>query len=312
MQSQCPPELGTLLGVVPVVRSLSRGPRTLTLPSLERWDTCLVASFDIVHAGPVERADRSRAWLEVEAADDRGTRYDAWFGGGLRDGGEHTRLIRKFTPPPDPSAGELLLTARLQLRRQADGFPPRHVDAWEDPEPWVFPVALGGTPPATGEDRQHGMDAPTLSTPASDGGLPELRRLRRVVPVVRSREDAGWAVTFIAAENYDDGFRLVFRLYGAGKAPTNPELALRLFDDRGNAYRSWGGGGNGEPTMGACDWRLAYLCAPALDPDSRELRVEIDEIRSTAVEPVDGEPQRGRLVVGEAAAGTWSFAVDLR
>lgn len=133
---------------------------------------------------------------------------------------------------------------------------------------------------------------------------PELRVLRGVIPVVQTREGAGWSITCISIELYDDGFSVVFRLYGAGK-PKNPDLALRVRDDRGNVYGVWGGGGTGEPTTTACHWRLSYDGVPRLDPASDELHIAVDEIRSTGYDST-GRPT-GELV----DAGSWTFSVKL-
>lgn len=312
MQTGLPPELGTLVGVVPVASSLRRGPWTMTLVSVERWSTCLVASFDVLCARPGDRMDLAHPSLDVEATDDRGVRYDGWFGGGygggLRDGGHRSRIICKFTPPLAASVDRLLVRGRLALKRQEIGPPPRQVVSREDPEPWVFAVALTETPPGRGRDDGGSATSPPTSPRREP---PELRRLRRVIPVVREASLADWRVTFVAVESYDDGFRLVFRLYGAGKAAATPDLKLRVGDDNGNDYAAWGGGGTGEPTLGACHWRQSYNCAPSLDA-GRALHVHIDEVRTTVFEPVPGDPARGRLAPGEATAGNCSFTVAVK
>ena len=134
---------------------------------------------------------------------------------------------------------------------------------------------------------------------------PQLRTLRRVIPVVQTQERAGWAITCIAAEAYDEGFRITLRVYGEGKAP-NADLALRVRDDRENDYHLWTGGGSGEPTTGACDWRLSFECALRLDPTSRELSISVDEVSSS-----EYDLQLHRLVTKQVDRGPWTFLAPL-
>lgn len=134
---------------------------------------------------------------------------------------------------------------------------------------------------------------------------PELRGLRRVIPIGQTQVNAGWTITGIALEAYEDGFRLTFRVYGPGKQP-DPELALRVRDDRGGAYWPWAAGGHGEPATDACDWRLSYACTPRLDELGQQLHVVVDEIQATGVDTAHHQ-----IVVEHADAGPWVFVIDL-
>lgn len=135
---------------------------------------------------------------------------------------------------------------------------------------------------------------------------PALRELRRVVPVGRVEEQGGWAITCLAAECYDDGIRVTFRVFHAGLWPCHPELALVVGDDRGGRYHHWGGGGNGAGNWGNCDWRVAYNCTPELDPQARELRLSIAAVQLLALNE-SGQ----RLVATESHPGSWEFVVPL-
>ena len=243
------PELGTLLDVVPVVETRQHGPWTLTLVSLERWDNCLVANVNLLHAEPF---DWSGGWLPplitLGAQDDRGERYDEWpggdYGGGLRDGGASFRTFRKFTPPPDPAVRELRFAIRLGREGPELGAMPPPPATNDNAEPWRIVVGIPLPPDAmpsspTVDGRGAGADrrCPAASTDRSarrgaavsvsdpSPEPPDLRLLRRVIPVVQTQEAVGWSITLIAVEAYDDGFILSFRLYGDGK-PSNPDLML--------------------------------------------------------------------------------------
>lgn len=135
---------------------------------------------------------------------------------------------------------------------------------------------------------------------------PELRELREVIPVAQTQTLGDWSITCLALERYEDGFKVRFRVFRPGLWPCNPMLALTVGDERGGAYRPWIGGGNGAANWVDCDWRLAHNCAPALDPQARELRVTIAEVQ--LVEP--DETQR-RLSVTQRYPGPWVFTIAL-
>jgi hypothetical protein len=154
MTMQEPPELHALEGVIPVVQTQTRGEWAVTLVSLERWDRGFVANVDIHHdtdslppspASPGDAPERLHPHLVLEAADDRGGRYQGWFGGdfgGSHHGRSRRRFVRVFTPPLDPAATGLRLAAHLQLQRQ-DPVQRRMVVVRSVPGPWTFTVSLG-------------------------------------------------------------------------------------------------------------------------------------------------------------------------
>ena len=135
---------------------------------------------------------------------------------------------------------------------------------------------------------------------------PLLRRVLRVVPVAQTREHGGWALTCIAVEAYDDGFRATFRVYRAGAGAVTPALPAAATDDRGGRYRAWPGGGTGLGPPPDCDWRLSVAFAPALDPAARELRLAIPELQEFRLDEA-----RRRLVSEVIQTGPWTFLVPL-
>ena len=138
---------------------------------------------------------------------------------------------------------------------------------------------------------------------------PRLRELRDVIPVGRTQTQPPWSVTCLAVERYEDGFKITFRILGAGLWPCHPQLALTVGDDQGGAYRHWGGGGNGATNWVDCDWRLAQICAPAVDPQARELRIIVAEVQRTeVVGPVTGVLD---VRVAQRHPGPWVFTITL-
>lgn len=141
--------------------------------------------------------------------------------------------------------------------------------------------------------------------------LPKLRELREVIPVGQTRTHEAWSITCLAVERYEDGFKLTFRVFGAGRWPCHPQLALTVDDDRGGEYRHWGSGGNPSGTTNwiDCDWRLAHICAPVVDPQAREVRLTIAEVQLTEVVG----PAVGLLDVRvtQRYPGPWTFTIAL-
>lgn len=79
---------------------------------------------------------------------------------------------------------------------------------------------------------------------------PQLRELQEVIPVGQTQAHQEWSITCLAVERYEDGFKITFRVFGAGLWPCHPTLALAVGDNLGGAYRHLGGG---NPT-GTTNW----------------------------------------------------------
>lgn len=137
---------------------------------------------------------------------------------------------------------------------------------------------------------------------------PELRELREVIPIAQIQAQGDWSITCLAVEDYEDGFKVTFRAFGAGLWPCHPQLALTVSDDRGGAYRHWGGGGNptGTTNWVDCDWRLAQICAPSVDPQARELRLTIAEVQLTELDEAQHQVR-----VTQSYLGPWVFTIAL-
>lgn len=136
--------------------------------------------------------------------------------------------------------------------------------------------------------------------------LPQLRELRGVIPVGQAQTHGAWTLTCLTVECYEDGFKPTFRVFGAGCWPCDPQLALVASDDQDGEYHHWGSGGNGAANFVDCDWRLAHVCAPALDPQARELRLTITEVGGTEYD----EATRS-LRVTQRYPGPWVFTIPL-
>lgn len=299
-----PSSLGALLRVVPVAATQRRGARTLSLAGVECWERCLLATFHLEQPAFDEWPIPTE--LAVEVVDDAGLRYAVAQerGGGGGDGRKvRYSFVVRLTPPPGHQATRLRLTALIERyvveEVMRDGGPSSEaVGIASDEEPWTFDVALRGegTPaPPVGD---HRPEASALST------------LRRVVPVVRTETRNGWVVTCIAAELWDDGWGVTFRVIHPGPGWWMPELVLWLSDGRGTKFRGIGGGagtcGHGPETDGG-EYRLARDFAPAVHPQSRELRLEIEGARLTPPRRFGGAP----LVERRSERWDWTWPVPL-
>jgi hypothetical protein len=135
---------------------------------------------------------------------------------------------------------------------------------------------------------------------------PQLTELQAVVPVEQVQTISNWAITCLALERYDDGFKLRFRVYRSGVWPCNPDMQIAVTDDRGTQYRAWMGGGTGMPDLQNCDWRVAYNINPPLDPLARTLHVAITEVRDLTYDQAER-----RLIVAETYPGPWQFTIAI-
>ena len=135
---------------------------------------------------------------------------------------------------------------------------------------------------------------------------PGLNTLVRALPVGTSQVHAGWTLTLIAVELWDNGFVANFRLHRAGcKGELNPTLALAARDDCGCRYRARLGASSGGGDADSYQWHLSYIFAPALDPAARELRVD------AALHLMDDEAPPRPAVEARTEPGPWSFTVGL-
>ncbi|HEX5504982.1 MAG TPA: Clp protease N-terminal domain-containing protein [Thermomicrobiales bacterium] len=134
---------------------------------------------------------------------------------------------------------------------------------------------------------------------------PLLRDLVGVLPVARTHERGGVAVTLLALELYANGFVATFRLVEdrpAESRPPPPALSLAVADDRGNRLGALLYGATGRASEGHYEWRCAYRCIPALDRAARTLRLDL----------ALGRWQEGATASAADEADTvWSFTVAL-
>lgn len=116
---------------------------------------------------------------------------------------------------------------------------------------------------------------------------PELRQLRRVIPIAQTRSapDGALSVTLISIEDYADGFRLrgTFQVQDPpdeggvwpGGAWYHPTLMMDLVDDLGSQHRQRGPEGGGSKWR----WTFNHSYTPALPATAEYLRLSIRELR---------------------------------
>lgn len=148
-------------------------------------------------------------------------------------------------------------------------------------------------------------------------GPPRLATLRRVIPVGQTVRLDGAALTALSVESYEEGFIAHLRLLSdeepAPRDPFDPDVGhtfaqprgLEARDDRGYWYPAMNGGGGG----GGGDWRFEYSSTEPINPEARELVLELAEVRWERWErfgPGRHEPQPYRV-----DTGPWRFTVPL-
>jgi len=136
---------------------------------------------------------------------------------------------------------------------------------------------------------------------------PRLDRLLAVLPIAQAQQHQGVEVLALALELYAAGFVVTIQLQSHGGMPfidDAPALALMVTDDCGGQYPSQRSGATGEGARKEWQWRLAYRCAPALDPHARELRLAIADMTWTRP-----DARRQRFVPIRTRTGPWTFIV---
>jgi hypothetical protein len=138
---------------------------------------------------------------------------------------------------------------------------------------------------------------------------PELREIRRVIPVMESRDLSAGRLTCVSLELYEDGAWL--NLWIRTPDPTRSEpawfrtgtpLRISARDDRGDRYAVWMGGGSGAGSPGdESRWRFGYMLSPAIAEDASMLRLEIRFTEDDAAADTDPkDPSAGREAVDRA------------
>ncbi len=136
-----------------------------------------------------------------------------------------------------------------------------------------------------------------------------LDRLVRVLPIAQAREANGITVQALAFEMYTTGFVVTFQAQSHGAVlliDKRPTLTLDVTDDRERQYLALLYGASREGARNDWQWRLAYRCAPALDP-----RTEVLLITILAMEWQLPDPKRQIYVPVSTVAGPWAFEIPL-
>ncbi len=146
------------------------------------------------------------------------------------------------------------------------------------------------------------------------GGPPEPETLLRVIPIAQTVGLESESLMMLSIESYAEGFIVHIRLL-SHEEPEPPELFSPIFshsfpevgrldvrDDRGNRYLVMQGGGGGSDR----GWRFEFRSGQPLDPQARELTLEIPEIRWERHEY--GHPYPA---VERVERGPWTFTVRL-
>lgn len=146
-------------------------------------------------------------------------------------------------------------------------------------------------------------------------GPPHLATLRRVIPLGQAVRLEDATLMALSVELYEEGFVVHTRLsmdeepdqspdpFGFPSEHTFPELeGIGVRDDRGHRYRIEPGGGGG----GGREWRFEHRSGEPLDPEARELVLELSGIGWRTFPRGRGEPRVDRV-----SAGPWRFTVPL-
>jgi hypothetical protein len=137
--------------------------------------------------------------------------------------------------------------------------------------------------------------------------------LLRVVPVAQRLEVGGVGVAILSLELYRSGFIAVVRTDAPsrpGVMPCNPRWIGQ--DNTGGTFRSCNSGGSGIPgPPGVSTWRLDVFFAPAIDPATTRLQLQLDELRTETLRPDPDHPGRAIRDAAHGFTGPWVFDVDL-
>ncbi len=142
----------------------------------------------------------------------------------------------------------------------------------------------------------------------------ELVTLERVIPVVQTQSIDGGALTVLSIDAYAEGSEVRLRLHLNEERessvipfgqdfPPMPELTLIVRDDRGHRWIAMPGSGGG----GGTSWQWDFRAHQPIDPEARELVLEVPEITWRK-----HGPKRARAdSVERIQAGPWTFRVSL-
>ncbi len=136
-----------------------------------------------------------------------------------------------------------------------------------------------------------------------------LDRLVAVLPIAQVQEHNGVEMLALALECYTVGFVVTLQIQSHGAVAFidfAPAVALDVTDDRGGRYTCQPSGSLGEGARNDWQWRLAYRCTPAREPQARTLRLEIP-----ALQWVRPDPVRQRSVPALTVTGLWIFTAIL-
>lgn len=142
---------------------------------------------------------------------------------------------------------------------------------------------------------------------------PQLRQLKRVIPIAQSQQHDEILVTLLALEVYADGCVITTLL----QAIPEPGIPLNRFgvawftvtfrDDLGTSYSGTLCGSSSSSRGGCWQGRAACECTPTLDPGARKIWIDIAALRWERWQgELDGE---GGLTPGETTLGPWRFTV---
>jgi len=144
----------------------------------------------------------------------------------------------------------------------------------------------------------------------------QLRELLRVIAIDQSQEHEGLRISLETLDVYDDACQLKLLLRRAEAVPVSHQLLqhadVNITDDRGGVYGVYVGDMSVlDGRFGPDFWQYTntYTFMPTLDPDARELRVEIPSVQTGALGWAETlkDPQSP----GVTTHGPWSFTIQL-
>ena len=174
------------------------------------------------------------------------------------------------------------------------------------------PVVSPAEQPSPGGQQQGGYFSwAPLGRDRSQEPRPHAEELVRVIPIAQKQTRDETTVELLSLESYTDGFILQARLWVANPplmtaAQHSHPLIRNVFatDERGTRYRGIPKGSTGNQW----GWRFTFAFAPALTPNTRELRLTLPELRWWQVKQSATEAEKPDI---EIQAGPWEFTIAL-
>ncbi len=169
-------------------------------------------------------------------------------------------------------------------------------------------------PRESAEEERYRENMERLGIDPETGMPPELVTLERVIPVGQTQRLEEASLIMLSIESYAEGFlihgRLLMdrareepRFFDPSVEHSVPEIpALVVRDDRGHLYQAMSGGGSG----GRREFRHEFRIRQPLDPQARELVLEVPEIRWQTFSPGKGAPRDDQVMTGP-----WRFTAAL-